>query len=154
VLRVLGNLLEVDGFDYETSEEVRAAVLGDGDIAARLDNRAAPLASAAEPPAGGLERIADVPIYAGDSLVRRAPSLQATRDALAPAAGVPTAIWEQLGLQSGDRVRVSQGDASALLPAQHDATLAPNALRVAAGHPSTAALAAMFGAIHIEKVRA
>ena len=154
VLRVLGNLLEVDGFDYETSEEVRAEVLGDGDIAARLDNRAAPLAASAAQAASGLERIADVPIYAGDSLVRRAPSLQATRDALAPAVGVPTALWERLGLQSGDRVRVSQGDASALLPAQHDATLAPNALRVAAGHPSTAGLAAMFGAIHIEKVRA
>jgi len=154
VLRVLGNLLEIDGFDYQTSEEVRAAVLGDGDIAARLDNRAAPIAAAAGQTGDGLERIADVPIYAGDPLVRRSPPLQATRDALAPVVGVPSALWEQLGLQRGDRVRVSQGDASAELPAQLDPTLAPNALRVAAGHPDTAGLGAMFGTIRIEKARA
>ncbi|MBE2242505.1 MAG: NADH-quinone oxidoreductase subunit G, partial [Burkholderiaceae bacterium] len=154
VLRVLGNLLEIDGFDYETSEEVRAAVLGDGDIAARLDNRAAPIAAAAGQTGDRLERIADVPIYAGDPLVRRSPPLQATRDALAPVVGVPSALWEQLGLQRGDRVRVSQGDASAELPAQLDPTLAQNALRVAAGHPDTAGLGAMFGTIRIEKARA
>ncbi|HRP27795.1 MAG TPA: molybdopterin-dependent oxidoreductase, partial [Burkholderiaceae bacterium] len=154
VLRVLGNLLELDGFDYQTSEEVRAAVLGDGDIAARLDNRAAPIAAAAGQTGDRLERIADVPIYAGDPLVRRSPPLQATRDALAPVVGVPSALWEQLGLQRGDRVRVSQGDASAELPAQLDPTLAPNALRVAAGHPDTAGLGAIFGTIRIEKARA
>ena len=163
VLRVLGNLLDIPDFDYETSEEVRAAALGAGDIAARLDNRAAPLAAAgidatAEAMTGtttgivsGLERIADVPIYAGDSLVRRSSSLQLTRDALPPAVGVPAALWEQLALQPGDRVSISQGDAVAELPAQLDATLAPNALRVAAGHPSTVGLGAMFGAIRIEK---
>ena len=157
VLRVLGNLLDIPDFDYETSGDVRAAALGAGDITARLDNRAAPLAddrteATSAEAIGALERIADVPIYAGDSLVRRAASLQLTRDALPPAVGVPSALWEQLGLQPGDRVRVSQGDAAAELPAQRDATLAPNTLRVAAGHASTAGLGAMFGPIRIEKV--
>ena len=40
VLRVLGNLLSIDGFDFETSEEVRNRALGDlSALAARLDNR-------------------------------------------------------------------------------------------------------------------
>jgi NADH-quinone oxidoreductase subunit G len=32
-----------------------------------------------------------------------------------------------------------------------DATLAPNTVRVSAGHPSTAALGAVFGALSVER---
>ncbi|MBK6862292.1 MAG: NADH-quinone oxidoreductase subunit G [Ideonella sp.] len=152
VLRVLGNLLGLPGFDYETSQEVCAAALGAGDLAGRLDNRAAlaPAASDAAP-AQGLERVADVPIYSTDALVRRAPALQATTDARVPEVGVPEALWRELGLRPGDRVRVSQGDAQAMLGARCDAGLAPGVLRVAAGHPDTAGLGPMFGEIRIEK---
>ena len=152
VLRVLGNLLALDGFEFETSEDVRAEALGDAaTIAARLSNHSAAGLSAV---AGidGLERIADVPIYATDSLVRRASSLQLTADARAPFASLPPRLWSQLGLSAGDKVRVAQGAAQAVLPARVDATLAANVLRVPAGHADTAALGAMFGAISVEKV--
>jgi NADH-quinone oxidoreductase subunit G len=155
VLRVLGNLLALQGFDFETSEEVRAEALGDPTtIASRLSNASrADLASsaaagAAEP---ALQRVADVPIYATDSLVRRASSLQLTADARAPFASLPQALWAQLGLNAGDKVRVSQGAAQAVLPARVDATLAANTVRVPAGHADTAALGAMFGAIAVER---
>ena len=151
VLRVLGNMLGLKGFDFETSEEVRAEALGDvGTIATRLNNQshtaiAAPLAGQ------GLERVADVPIYATDSLVRRATSLQLTADARAPMASLPLALWAQLGLAAGDKVRVSQGAAQAVLPARLDATLATNTVRVPAGHAETATLGAMFGPISVER---
>ncbi len=59
VLRVLGNLLGLGNFDYESSEEVRDAALGDpAALAMRLDNSALP--GAAPACAAGLERIADV----------------------------------------------------------------------------------------------
>ncbi|HWI12075.1 MAG TPA: NADH-quinone oxidoreductase subunit NuoG [Burkholderiaceae bacterium] len=154
VLRVLGNLLALDGFEFETSDEVRAEALGDlATIAARLSNQ-----SSASPRddvgslRNGLERIADVPIYATDALVRRAGSLQLTADARAPYASLPPQLWSRLGLSAGDKVRVAQGAAQAVLPARVDATLAASAVRVPAGHPDTAALGAMFGAITIEKV--
>jgi NADH-quinone oxidoreductase subunit G len=151
VLRVLGNLLELEGFDFETSEEVRAEALGDvTTIAARLGAKGASNATAKPAPAG-FERIADVPIYSTDALVRRATSLQLTADARAPQASLPTALWAQLGLSDGDKVRISQGSASAILPARVDATLAPTAVRVPAGHPDTAALGAMFGALTVER---
>ena len=152
MLRVLGNLLGLEGFDFETSQDVCAEALGTGEIASRLDN-GVPAAPAAAPPAaaGGLERLADVPIYASDALVRRAPALQATADARAPRVGVPAALWQELGLQDGALVRVMQGDALAVVEARRDASLAANVIRVAAGHPETAALGAMFGAIRIEK---
>ena len=152
VLRVLGNMLALKGFEFETSEEVRTEALGDlSTIASRLSNQVtAPAASQASAPAGH-ERIADVPIYATDSLVRRATALQLTADARPPVVSLPAALWSQLGLAAGDKVRVSQGDAQALLSAQVDPLLAEGAVRVPAGHPDTATLGAMFGAISVEK---
>jgi NADH-quinone oxidoreductase subunit G len=151
VLRVLGNVLGLAGFDCETSEDVRRAALGENYMTTRLDNRAVAAPTVAPAGSGGLERVADVPIYATDTLVRRAPSLQRTADARPPVVGVSTSLWQQLGLQAGATVRVSQGAAQALLPARCDATLAANAVRVAAGHPDTAGLGPMFGAVSVEK---
>ena len=79
VLRVLGNLLGLPGFDQDSSEEVRAEALGDVDITARLSN-----ATAAAPQAGakGERRSsasADLPIYATDALVRRSHVAAADR---------------------------------------------------------------------------
>ena len=151
VLRVLGNLLGLDGFGQDSSEEVRAEALGDlSALAGRLDNTpAVPVAVPA--PTAGLERLADVPIYAADSLVRRAPSLQLTADARPPVAALPTALWQQLGLNPGDKVLVAQGQTAVVLPARADATLAANTVRVAAGHPATQALGPMFGPLTVEK---
>ena len=162
VLRVLGNMLALKGFDFETSEDVRAEALGDvATIGARLNNQsgnaagdvvvASSIASASAVAPATFERIADVPIYATDSLVRRATSLQLTADARAPVASLPQALWDRLGLTAGDTVRVSQGAAHAVLPACLDATLAASAVRVPAGHPDTATVGAMFGAITVEK---
>ena len=144
-------MLGLPGFDFETSEDVRAQALGDlASIAARLDNATTvvPSTAAAAP---GLQRIADVPIYSADSLVRRAPSLQLTADARAPQASLPQALWSRLGLAAGDRVRVAQGAAQAVLPARLDASLAADTVRVSAGHADTATLGAMFGAVTVEK---
>lgn len=151
VLRVLGNLLGLQGFDFETPEDVRAEALGDvSTLAARLSNRT----SAKVRPgaaANGLERIADVPLYGTDPLVRRSLPLQHTADAQAPVVGLPSALWRKLGLAAGATVRVAQGEAAAVLPAREDASLAANTVRIAAAHPATATLGAMFGPITVEK---
>ncbi|HOB96568.1 MAG TPA: NADH-quinone oxidoreductase subunit NuoG [Aquabacterium sp.] len=152
VLRVLANLLGLAGFNHETAEDVRAEALGDpARLVARLDNASsAPVTLTAAP--AGLQRLADVPIYATDALVRRAPSLQLTADAKnAPQASLPAALWQQLGLVAGDKVRVAQGAAAAVLPARLDDTLAADVVRVPAGLAQTATLGALFGAITVEK---
>ena len=158
VLRVLGNLLGLPGFEQDSVEQVRAEALGDVNaLAARLDNTtdaALKLPPASAPVPGVLQRIADVPIYATDAIVRRAPSLQATADASAPMVGVPTGLWHALRLQPGGHVMVSQGQAVAVLPAREEPTLADDCLRIPAGHAATAALGAMFGAVSIENVKA
>ncbi|HRO58153.1 MAG TPA: molybdopterin-dependent oxidoreductase, partial [Burkholderiaceae bacterium] len=172
VLRVLGNLLELPGFDQDSAEAVRAQALPE-DIAARLDNRVAGAVAdgdratadadrandgrqAAAGQAAGiveLERLADVPIYAVDPLVRRAPSLQRTRDAAQPTARVNAGTLERLGLQAGDKVRVamSAGGGEALVELAVDPAVADGVLRLAAGHPSTSGLGAMSGTVRIAR---
>jgi len=150
VLRVLGNMLGLQGFDFETSEDVRTEALK-GDIASRLNNRTGAAVAQAAASTQDLERVADVAIYGTDSLVRRATSLQLTADAKTPAVGLSQAVWSRLGLSAGAMVRVAQGEANAVLPAVLDATLADNAVRVAAGRHETVALGAMFGPISVAK---
>ncbi len=154
VLRVLGNMLGLNDFDFETSDEVRAEALP-VDIATHLDNRAFSMTSsststfASAPDA--LERVTDVTIYGTDPLVRRAVSLQLTADARAPAVSLSSQVWQRLGLAAGASVRVTQGGAFAILPARLDPTLAPRVVRVSAGRHETAGLGAMFGPISVEK---
>jgi len=89
VLRVLGNMLGLPGFDFESSAEVLAQVFGpavDGVSqvpAGKLDNATTAQPLAAALPAG---RPAVAAIYQLDSLVRRAPALQLTADARQAAA--------------------------------------------------------------------
>jgi NADH-quinone oxidoreductase subunit G len=152
VLRVLGNLLGLDGFEHETIDEVRAEALaginvGDG---SRLDNRCADPVTLEVVPLG-FERVADVPIYATDSIVRRAPALQHTADARSPVASLPPGLWQQLALDPGDHVRITQGSGSAILLAEVDLTLADSVVRVPAGHAATSELGPIFGPLTIEK---
>ncbi len=151
VLRVLGNLLSLEGFGYDDSEAVRAQALP-ADLAAALDNGIeGVVVSSASAAANALERVADVPIYFADALVRRAPSLQKTRDAAAPVARIAPATLAALGLAAGQKIRVVQGGGRAELTVQSDAGLAAGCVRVAAAHPSTAALGAMSGELSVER---
>jgi NADH-quinone oxidoreductase subunit G len=152
VLRVLGNILGLSGFDYDTSEAIRDEVLAGGtDLSAKLNNVTAQALVAATAVSNGTERIADVPIYFADAVVRRAESLQKMADAAAPQAHLSTTLAQQLGVVAGDKVKVTQGSGSAILVAAVDAKLPANAVRVAAAHASTAALGSMFGPITVEK---
>ncbi|RYF74360.1 MAG: NADH-quinone oxidoreductase subunit G [Comamonadaceae bacterium] len=83
VLRVLGNLLGLQGFDFETSQDVLAKLQGGAGAAShipadRLDNRAALGLDLAAPAVAG--EPVSAAIYELDGLVRRAPSLQMTAD--------------------------------------------------------------------------
>ena len=74
VLRVLGNLLGVSGFDFESSQDVLAAASVKAPNLSNATQAAISLAAPAAEPVSAS-------IYQLDGLVRRAPSLQLTADA-------------------------------------------------------------------------
>jgi NADH-quinone oxidoreductase subunit G len=149
VLRVLGNLFELQGFDYETSEAVRDTVMAGG-LDGRLSNeiKAQVGLSAAT---GGLERVTDVPIYRSDALVRRSAPLQETADSRLPKARMASATLAKLGVQSGDALRVSGQQGQIILPALEDNTVAPDCVRIAAAFNETSALGSGFGQLTVER---
>ena len=152
MLRVLANLLGLDGFEYETSESIRDEItLGASDLSPQLNNHANVSPQFTPQKMNGLERVADVPIYFADALARRAPSLQKTADAKIPTARMTAALMQKLGVENGASVRVSQGDGSAIMTAALDACLPENVVRIAAAHPATSALGSMLGSISVEK---
>lgn len=152
VLRVLGNLLDIPNFNYESSEVIRDEIMVDKVFSGRLNNNAKTQLNVpvfTENPS--LQRIADVPIYFADAIVRRAASLQKTSDAAPPLAYLSSTLFAKLGLQVNDKVIVRQGSGSATLKAAIGVGQPDHVVRVAAGHPSTATLGAMFGSIVVER---
>jgi NADH-quinone oxidoreductase subunit G len=76
VLRVLGNMLHVPGFEYVSSEDVRdelQRLVGDGQAKSYEGSHGVNDSPASAP-------LIDINMYQADALVRRAPSLQKTRE--------------------------------------------------------------------------
>ncbi|MEI7430000.1 MAG: NADH-quinone oxidoreductase subunit NuoG [Betaproteobacteria bacterium] len=152
VLRVLGNVLDIPGFDYDSSEQIRDEIIPSGTtFVSGLDNAISDLAISSSADFEGLQRISDVPIYFADPLVRRATALQQTKDATTPVARMNAKTLTGLGVADGDQVRVRQGQGDALLQVCLDKTVPDGCARIAAAHPSTAALGDMFGSINVER---
>ena len=153
VLRVLGTMLNLPGFDAETAADVRASVLdGAASVASRLRQRARS-AQAQKPAtaAAPIERVADVPIYFADPLVRRSPALQLTADARPPKARMHRSLFDTLGLAEGGQVKVKQGHGEAVLTAVVAAAVPPGVVRIAAAHASTCGLEGLSGPVSVER---
>ncbi len=75
VLRVLGNALQLDGFDYTRADQIRAEITAALSLT-QLSQRA--VESASQPALDGLELIVDQAMYCSDPVVRRSPALQRT----------------------------------------------------------------------------
>jgi len=151
VLRVLGTMLGRPGCELDTVEDVRNACLNGRDVAKLLSNHVSLESKNTSEKMQGLQRIADVPIYFADPLVRRSPPLQRTKDAWAPKARMNAKLMTRLGLSGDDSVLVRQEGGQARLKAALDERVPDDCVRVAAAHPSTASLGAMFGAVEVEK---
>jgi len=82
ILRVLGNLLNLDGFEFMSSEDARDELRSICQNV-QLNSHIAPMDVAISQPAGnhGMQRVGGFAMYAVDALVRRSASLQETADA-------------------------------------------------------------------------
>ncbi|MDE2208651.1 MAG: NADH-quinone oxidoreductase subunit G [Betaproteobacteria bacterium] len=152
LLRVLGTMLKLDGFEFETSEEVRDAVVAQcGDLASRLSSATRTPIVAPATSAATVERVADVPIHFADPLARRAPALQETADARPPKARLNRTLLDALGIAEGAQIKVRQGAGEAVLATQVDPSVPPGVVRIAAAHPSTCGLEGLSGPVTVER---
>ncbi|HEU4923144.1 MAG TPA: NADH-quinone oxidoreductase subunit NuoG [Burkholderiales bacterium] len=151
VLRVLGSLLGRQGFEFDTIEQVRAACLSGKDVQGLLSNRISVEEKRVSEKPQGIQRIADVPIYFADPLVRRSSPLQKTRDARPPRAWMNSRLLAKLGLAAGQPVLVN---GAAKLMAALDDRLPDDCARIAAGHPTTAGVGPMFGSLELARAAA
>lgn len=156
VLRVLGNGLGLDGFDWFSSEQVRdeanqaiGAVQGDNKVAWHCPETLTPLGDA------GLVGAAEVPIYSVDAMVRRSPALAQSPDGrVVPGARVHPQTIEQLGLAGGS-VNVHIGDRTvAQMTLIADPRVAPGCVLLPAGTPQGSTLGALTTGIGLSAAAA
>ena len=146
ILRVLGNLFGVSGFDYTTAHEVRVEVHKPGETPpARLKARRIDSAAMAK----GLQRIAEVPIYKVDPIVRRAAALQKTRDNSGPVARMHPREAQKHDVGSSTRLRIIAAGETVTLDFLLDRRIPENCVLIPAGYAETVALGGQ-DLVHVE----
>lgn len=126
VLRVLGNIFELEGFDYITSEDVRDEAkqeAGELDTNNKTQWRC-PTALAKQTDA--INRIGMLPIYAIDSVVRRADALQKTTDAIPACVFINEELAKQNKVEDQDNIVVTQNDTKMTLRVYIDDSIPNN----------------------------
>jgi NADH-quinone oxidoreductase subunit G len=154
ILRVLGNLLDIPGFEYTDSTQISAELRAlAGDRQADTGNawkipEKLPEASASE----GLQRISELPIYAVDALTRRATALQNTQDARA-ARGIHLHPDElaRLNLSAGQKAKIRGNGEAVELEVIADARVPAGCVLVYAGIKENVALGGWSGSLQVEK---
>ena len=163
VLRALGGLLGVPGFDFADLAGLRAsmerprtvAASGTGtearegwfqkeeretvEAAHRASGHAAPAAAGA---AGALEVAASQAIYRVDAIVRRAAALQAHPLNVGPRVVLNPADAQAAGVAAGAMAKVAAVQGTATLPVAVDARVAAGCAWIESGHGATAPLLA------------
>jgi NADH-quinone oxidoreductase subunit G len=153
VLRVLGNFLELDGFDFESVEEVFLTHSREGRNPFRIDSRLQGDAKALTDT--HLSRIGDIPMYSIDSLVRRSEPLQATQkiiDGDIATARLNPETAKEFHLHEADMIIVKQGESKIGLTVAFDDRVPVSAIYIPGGIPETSGLSELFGAVEVIKM--
>ena len=152
ILRVLANLLEQKDFNYISSEEIRDELRTQCENI-ELSNAATGVAeikvSTAE---DNLVRSGDVPMYAGDALLRRAISLQKTSDAQSLCLRLNTAEASRLDMVDGERVSVTQGETSATMNLVVDDSIPEGSAWIPMAVKGAGQLGEAFASVKVGKV--
>lgn len=159
VLRVLGNWLQLSGFEYKSSEEVcdeikafekLAPDFSSKDIKKNLDDYDFKTNDDDEI----FYRIGEIPIYSGDNIVRRAAALQATQnivDGELAAIRLHPKTAKALALAEGDDAVVVQREIRLHLPVVLDERVPRQSVYIPGGLAVTNGLSELFGVVHITK---
>jgi NADH-quinone oxidoreductase subunit G len=142
VLRVLGESLGLAGFGHMDLDTLRASMAAQP---VACGQGLSPLAAVQ-----GIERLATVPIYRADALLRRAAALNAHPLTKEQGVELHPDDAAALGLAEGGIAKVADGNGQASLPVRLNPGLAHGTAWIESCHPATAPLA-MHGELTIRK---
>ena len=154
MLRVLGNLFELTGFEQETIEDVRAGLRRDLSPVgvARMDVAPAPAGTRLIPPTASSVS-PRCPSTRRMLIVRRSKPLQATKDAEFAGVALSPATIERLGLAVGKPAVIPRNGGLVTLDILADRRVPDDCACLPAGVPASAVLDAGDGTVVIGKSR-
>ncbi len=151
ILRVLGNLTDLDGFDYIDSVEVRDDAVKENSRQLHDNSLGSSDQIETSWKNSGISRIGGVPMYATDAIVRRSPALQRTPDTWSDKARINNQMAEGLSVQDGDSVRITQGDGVAKVKIKIDNGVPDDCVWLPAALSTSRHLGCSFGEVRVEK---
>ncbi len=147
ILRVLANILHVDGFEYASTEDVLTEIKTW--VGMMHETSYKPFYPESLPVIRhDLVRVGEWPLYRVDGIVRHAPQLQNCGSAEDACIRVNPVTAKRLQLDA--QATVSQGDIEITLPLKYDERIAPDVIWVANAMPETVDLGHAFAAITIK----
>jgi NADH-quinone oxidoreductase subunit G len=154
ILRVLGNVSKLSGFEYISSQDVvdeLETLLNIGSHKTAAEDYIPPELSITS----NLMLVSEVPIYRGDSLLRHSDALQrAPENRDNGIARINQAEADKHGLSEQDRVTVHNQQRQITLPLEIDNNLADGCIYVAAATEFGAQLGTMFAEVEISRAGA
>lgn len=156
ICRVLGNLCKIPGFEYDSIEQVRTAlsdeILNNTVLKEWQWSGSKPLEylKTSTIPTE-ITRISSVPLCAGDGLVRRAKSLQKTKDAGDAVIRMNQSLATRLALK-GHQARVIHQGIKVILSFEIDNTVPDNSVLIASGIPETVSVGGPYASLILEGV--
>jgi len=153
ILRVLGNTLGVQGFDYVSSSDVKnelKIICDAADMVCHSFDVSGDYQKPekAEKTDGVLQRLGDVAMYGGDSLVRRATALQKSLPGQENIY-LNTAEMSKLGFEADQKVTVKQGDSHTKMTLALDDSIPDGCALIYSGTQASALLGSAFGTIEL-----
>lgn len=149
IFRVLGNLFNLDGFDFDSPDDVLYELksLTTELPAIKTELNVEPAIASAPDDA----LIVEWPMYCVDPVVRRSIPLQQTLDDNVAVFRMNDNSMKKYGVQQGEVITVSQGEVGLTLPVINDNSLPNNSVHVYAGLEQTAAFGDVRKQIMIER---
>jgi NADH-quinone oxidoreductase subunit G len=151
ILRVLGNLLDLQGFDYTDAGQILEELQTLCTQTLQPNRFSLSGVSPRQLVVQGLQRGGDTPLHATDPLVRRAEALQQTRDAGTSAIRLHPAEAKRLGLAANEQALVKQNGYQVNLTLELDENLPEGCAWISTGLTETAGLGQPFGEVTVEK---
>jgi NADH-quinone oxidoreductase subunit G len=144
ILRMIGHLYGLSGFEQANIADIRREMnLPDVMTApTHFPPAIEPEDTELSPSPGHLMRLTDVPIYAIDAIVRRAPALTKTVDNPKPAAHMNAEQIDKLGLIAGSTIEVVAPYGVGRLNLLQDNRVPEGCVLIPAGYPETSMLGA------------